>query len=137
MMYRWSCNTCEAVFPDDPGTVCPVCRSARRKARRQGRNGVNPPQVPGFALAWWEHAYENRRAKRRFRIALARRQAIYRRDGYRCLECGSKKNLTLDHHIPRSKGGGDESSNLRTLCATCNVAKGSTMPKGLVVPEAA
>ena len=51
------------------------------------------------------------------------RWAIYARDGYVCLCCGSKSRLTLDHIVPRSKGGADEESNLRTYCRSCNSNK--------------
>ena len=50
---------------------------------------------------------------------------IFRRDNNRCLECGSKENLTIDHVIPKSKGGTDRSNNLITLCERCNKRKGS------------
>jgi CRISPR/Cas system Type II protein with McrA/HNH and RuvC-like nuclease domain len=33
------------------------------------------------------------------------RPRIYRRDNYECVYCGSKKNLTIDHILPKSKGG--------------------------------
>lgn len=48
---------------------------------------------------------------------------IYKRDDYTCLYCGSKDSLTLDHVIPRSKGGGNTWDNLATCCMKCNVFK--------------
>lgn len=52
------------------------------------------------------------------------RQKIFKRDGYRCLCCGSRKNLTIDHIIPKcKKGGTDKNSNLQTLCRKCNEIK--------------
>jgi hypothetical protein len=53
------------------------------------------------------------------------RTTIYRRDGYRCVECGSTDDLTLDHIHPWSRGGSDHPSNLRTLCRSCNSRKGA------------
>jgi len=57
-------------------------------------------------------------------ISIKRRLEIYTRDGFKCLICGVIDNLTLDHVIPRSKGGSNDSSNLQTLCNRCNSKKG-------------
>lgn len=53
------------------------------------------------------------------------RQAIYSRDGYRCLHCGATEDLSLDHIYPYSLGGSDDPSNLQTLCRPCNSRKGA------------
>jgi len=52
------------------------------------------------------------------------RHRIMRRDGYTCVYCGSKKNLTIDHIIPKSKGGDNTWRNLVTCCSPCNLKKG-------------
>lgn len=58
------------------------------------------------------------------KVALSR-ENIYKRDNYVCVYCGSdnKKNLTLDHVIPKSKGGKDSWDNLVTSCKKCNSEK--------------
>ena len=38
----------------------------------------------------------------------------------RCLRCGTDKELTADHIIPRSQGGSDDVNNLRVLCRSCH-----------------
>jgi hypothetical protein len=43
---------------------------------------------------------------------------------YMCSRCGSTGNLTIDHIVPRVKGGGNEPENLRVLCRSCNSSKG-------------
>lgn len=53
------------------------------------------------------------------------RQFIYDRDNNQCLKCGCSDNLTLDHILPISKGGGNEYTNLQTLCSKCNQDKGT------------
>jgi hypothetical protein len=53
------------------------------------------------------------------------RKRVHDRDGWRCVECGSPDNLTLDHIIPWSKNGPDKEANLQTLCGSCNTAKGA------------
>lgn len=43
--------------------------------------------------------------------------------GGRCVECHTKRNLTVDHVLPVSAGGNDEPSNLTILCVSCNSRK--------------
>lgn len=56
------------------------------------------------------------------------RRAILARDGFRCQYCGSTRHLTLDHIIPRSRGGNSSWENVVTSCAPCNVRKGACLP---------
>jgi hypothetical protein len=44
---------------------------------------------------------------------------------FKCLFCGSKKSLSIDHIQPVSKGGSNEYSNLQILCKSCNSRKGN------------
>lgn len=55
----------------------------------------------------------------------AKRGAIYARDGGCCVWCGSALELTIDHLIPRSKGGSNDPSNLVTTCMGCNRKRGN------------
>ena len=58
------------------------------------------------------------------RVRLSKRE-IYRRDSHTCQYCGSNgRRLTLDHVIPRHKGGDHLWTNLVTACASCNLKKG-------------
>jgi 5-methylcytosine-specific restriction endonuclease McrA len=52
---------------------------------------------------------------------------IYRRDGYTCQYCGSTRSLTIDHLIPKSRGGTDSWENVLIACSTCNVKKGNKL----------
>jgi 5-methylcytosine-specific restriction endonuclease McrA len=58
------------------------------------------------------------------------RRAIFARDRWTCQYCGSGHgSLTVDHVIPRSKGGGSSWDNIVTCCAPCNRRKGDRLPK--------
>ena len=67
------------------------------------------------------------------KIVLSRRN-IMKRDGNRCQYCGSKSNLTIDHVVPRSRGGGDTWENLVTACDSCNLKKGNRTPEEARMP---
>jgi 5-methylcytosine-specific restriction endonuclease McrA len=51
------------------------------------------------------------------------RRAVFARDKHRCQYCGSARHLTVDHVVPRSRGGADTWDNLVTSCAPCNRKK--------------
>ena len=51
------------------------------------------------------------------------KQNIFKRDNFECVYCGNKKQLTLDHVVPRAKGGKDSWDNLVTACFKCNNEK--------------
>jgi hypothetical protein len=57
------------------------------------------------------------------------RNRIYKRDGNKCVYCGSNRNLTLDHIIPKSRGGPNDWMNLVTSCSKCNLKKGNRTPE--------
>lgn len=60
-------------------------------------------------------------------VALTR-QNVFRRDNFSCQYCGYEKELTLDHVIPRSKGGKSAWNNLVSACKRCNARKGDNTP---------
>ncbi len=62
-------------------------------------------------------------------IPLTRRNLLHR-DSHTCQYCGyGGEDLTLDHVIPRSRGGDDSWENMVTACVRCNVKKGNRTPK--------
>jgi 5-methylcytosine-specific restriction endonuclease McrA len=62
-------------------------------------------------------------------IPLTRRNILHR-DGHSCQYCGyTGDDLTLDHVVPRSRGGIDSWENVVTACVRCNVKKGNRTPK--------
>ena len=57
------------------------------------------------------------------------RRAVFARDDWTCQYCGSRAQLTVDHVIPRSKGGGSSWENIVAACAPCNRRKGDALPR--------
>jgi 5-methylcytosine-specific restriction endonuclease McrA len=58
------------------------------------------------------------------------RKNVLRRDGHCCQYCGIKGlDITIDHIIPKSKGGQDTWENLVTACHLCNNHKSNTTPE--------
>ena len=56
------------------------------------------------------------------------RRAVFARDDWTCQYCGARSNLTVDHVIPRSKGGPSSWENIVASCAPCNRRKGDRTP---------
>ena len=52
---------------------------------------------------------------------------VFLRDKFSCQYCGSAKELTFDHLLPRSKGGKTDWNNVVTACSECNVKKGGRL----------
>ena len=67
-------------------------------------------------------------------IPLTRRNLL-QRDDHTCQYCGyNGDGLTLDHVVPRSRGGGDSWENMVAACVRCNVKKGNRTPKEAGMP---
>jgi 5-methylcytosine-specific restriction endonuclease McrA len=66
-----------------------------------------------------------------------KRVRIYMRDKFRCQYCGGKKTaaeLTLDHILPRSRGGDNSPVNIVTACLACNNRKANRTPAEARMP---
>ncbi len=62
---------------------------------------------------------------KRRKMSTKKALAVFDKNGYRCISCGSRKELTVDHIVPITRGGTDDMGNLQTLCRSCNAAKGN------------
>ena len=83
---------------------------------------INPTKIVGPNENYLKKNKNNKRNPLDTRL----RHEVFKRDGYKCLECGATnkdKTLHADHIIPVSQGGSDELNNLQTLCDDCNLAK--------------
>ena len=90
------CKKCGRAFDDLNFKLCPYCGS--ELSTRYGRQPI-PRKL---------------------------RHEVFKRDGYRCRECGASKeetSLEIDHILPVAKGGTNDIDNLQTLCRECNRMK--------------
>ena len=90
------CKSCEKVFDDLNYKFCPFCGG--ELDTRYGRQPI-PRKL---------------------------RHEVFKRDGYRCRECGASKDetsLEIDHITPVARGGTNDIDNLQTLCRECNRMK--------------
>lgn len=105
-------------------------------------SGAAPPMCcPGCAEVapfhdGWLRVHGQVSQKRRKvsgRVGELRRARIFERDGWRCVECGldlkkHPRKATIDHRIPKSRGGTNADDNLQAMCFDCNQDKRDLMP---------
>ncbi len=68
------------------------------------------------------------RGKKRKKAAI--KQRIAEKTGGVCAHCGKEisfEKVTIEHVVPRYRGGGDDERNLLPLCKKCNKQKGSRL----------
>jgi hypothetical protein len=91
----------------------------------------NDPERPSWirvekpAPGWLIHDFERYQqprdpSSRRPHIPNSVRAEVMKRDKRRCVLCGSRTNLSLDHVVRYRHGGRDVVGNLRVLCMPCN-----------------
>ena len=71
-------------------------------------------------------SHQSEEARTRYIPAVVK-QAVWSRDGGKCVECGSKTDIQYDHEIPHSLGGANTVENIRLLCMRCNLRKSDTI----------
>ena len=84
---------------------------------RSVRTTIRLPEV--IVLTSYDHVPHKR-------VPFTRRN-LYRRDDFRCQYCGTRKpaeRLSIDHVVPRSRGGSNSWENCVLACVRCNVKKG-------------
>ena len=70
------------------------------------------------------------RVRRPFIERRLTRQEVFARDGFTCQYCEREtRELTLDHVVPRSQGGGHSWENVVSACRLCNRRKGGRTPE--------
>lgn len=72
--------------------------------------------------------------ERIWRVPPVNRREVLRRDRNKCQYCGATKNLTLDHVVPKSRGGTHTWDNVVIACNHCNSRKGDRTPEEAGMP---
>ena len=87
---------------------------------RSAQNSFDLPSV--IRLNFYVHL--------KYKDIVLNRRNIIKRDDYRCQYCAKQATpLTLDHIVPKNKGGKDSWENLVAACSKCNTRKGDTLLK--------
>lgn len=96
-----------------------VVETARGAIRTANRHFALPSVI--------RMVYYVRRPRPRLRLS---RREIFARDGWACGYCGrAARELTLDHVIPRHRGGAHTWENLVSACKPCNHRKAGRTPR--------
>lgn len=67
--------------------------------------------------------------ERVWRVPPVNRKEVLKRDKHQCQYCGNRNQLTLDHVIPKSKGGKHSWDNVVIACESCNSYKSDRTPQ--------
>ena len=76
-----------------------------------------------FRKANADEEEDDNEEKRSRHIPQKVRDKVWNRDGGKCVQCGSNKDLEFDHIVPHSEGGANTYRNVQLLCESCNRSK--------------
>jgi Holliday junction DNA helicase RuvB subunit len=117
----------ERIARSADGTPLDVLRRLRRVrdyAHVKGSSEIITADITAEALKMLLPPDETREANEgRAAIPSDVRREVWRRDGGKCVKCGSRKNLEYDHIVPVSKGGSNTARNIELLCEKHNREK--------------
>jgi 5-methylcytosine-specific restriction endonuclease McrA len=117
----------------EPLNVCSVRRAHVLvfKGKAEVVEAVDRPFRSAARAYEWPHVIRLVAYVRVPRVVQRRisRRALFARDGWRCQYCGSAGRLTLDHVVPKSRGGDSVWENVVASCAPCNLRKGNRLPE--------
>lgn len=126
----------------EPLNVCSVRRAhvLVYKQKAELIEALDQPLRSAEATFPWPHVVRLKTYVRVPKAAQRRisRRALFARDGWECVYCGtSGVRLTLDHVVPRSRGGDSVWENVVTSCAPCNLRKGDKLlgEAAMVLPK--
>ena len=101
--------------------------SAHQRAIRTARRHYPAPAVVRLLGPYRPQQY----------IVRFSREGVHVRDRYTCQYCGARpprRELTLDHVMPRHRGGRTSWENIVTACSSCNLRKGGRTPEEADMP---
>ncbi len=97
-------------FKGNGDIVCEVLRFALEAAKLPSPTNLGPKFSQGRVV-----------------ISSDVRREVWRRDGGKCVRCGSRERLEYDHIVPVSKGGSNTARNIELLCENCNRSKSDSI----------
>ncbi len=115
----------------EPLNVCNMRRAVallllgKAEVLQQRANPLSTVRGVQSAPSVLKMRYQVRRPMPQLRLS---RHSILARDNYTCQYCGSRKDLTIDHVLPRWTGGPHTWDNLVACCRRCNLKKGDKTP---------
>ncbi len=117
----------------EPLNVCDLRRAfrllfgAKAEVIEYDHTEIRTPTVVLRAPSVIKLQYRIKRPRPRIRLS---RREVFARDGNVCMYCGLRSpKLTLDHVVPRHRGGGHSWDNLVAACNACNHRKGGRLPE--------
>ncbi len=117
----------------EPLNVCNARRAfvlvdrGKAEVLEHGEGGVRTARYVFRLPSVIRMIYLIRRPRPRMRLS---RREVFTRDRYTCQYCGKQtKDLTLDHVLPRHRGGRHDWENLVSACKTCNHRKAGRTPQ--------
>ena len=104
VLYKWQkCIFCDnETYTGSINIICDNCKNERRKVADNKKAGNKVDKISDQVR--WE---------------------VWERDNFTCVHCGSRRDLSIDHIYPQSKGGKATLENCQTLCRKCNSKKGA------------
>lgn len=119
-------------------TICSVRRAfvlvLLQKAELVASDGGRMLRSPTREYDWPSIIRLKRFVPFPYRKVMLSRANVHRRDGHRCQYCGKRDRLTIDHVVPKSRGGRDTWENLVSACVPCNNKKGDRTPDEASMP---
>lgn len=96
-----------------------------RQGKINGKNYIrNKSESFKLAIEKGRKTYKIKENKyKRVGLTLKTRYQILQRDGFKCVLCGGRHELEVDHILPICLGGDNTPNNLRALCWYCNHGK--------------
>jgi tetratricopeptide (TPR) repeat protein len=88
----------------------------------EGRNTYFP-DIKNALPVWRMEIKKRQVTNQRMPIPTEVKKTVWKRDGGKCVNCGSEVELQYDHIIPVVKGGSSTIENIQILCKTCNHKK--------------
>jgi 5-methylcytosine-specific restriction endonuclease McrA len=117
----------------EPLNVCNARRAfvlldrGKAEVLEHGEGGIRTPSQIFSLPSVIRMIYMIKRPRPKMRLS---RREVFNRDRYTCQYCGRQtRDLTLDHVLPRHRGGRHDWENLTAACKTCNHRKAGRTPQ--------